>query len=113
MDTKIINGDFVRSTAGLLQTVECFEELLQRVKIRLTVPLGSFACQPSLGSRLSLVYNEEQRLRSQRAVQLAQESLSEIPDVSVLSANVNSGGDKIVFKIMSNNQIGEVEVNLG
>lgn len=113
MDTKIKNGDLVRSSSGLLQTVSCFDELLQRAFIRLTVPLGSFVFLPSLGSRLSLVWREEAPLRSQRAVQLAQEALTVIPEVNVLSAQVNENTGKIIFKITSKKNVGEVEVTVG
>lgn len=113
MDTKIKNGGWVRDLSGLLQTVDCFEELLQRVYIRLTVPLGSFVYQPSFGSRLYLVWREEASLRSQRAVQLAQEALAPMTDINVLSAEVNEGDCKMVFKISSHKRTGEVEVTIG
>lgn len=113
MDTKIKNGAWVCDSAGLLQTVNCFEELLQRAFIRLSVPLGSLVYQPSFGSRLSLVWNEEAVLRSQRAVQLAQEALVSMPELNVLSAQADENEGRIIFKISSGENTGEVEVTVG
>lgn len=113
MDTKIKNGGWVKNSSGLPQTVECSEELLQRVLIRLTVPLGSFVFQPSFGSRLYLVWREDENLRAQRAVQLAQEALKSMTEVKILSARVNENTGTIIFNISFINYIGEAEITVG
>lgn len=113
MDTKIKNGDFIRDSSGLLQTVECFDEILQRAYIRLTVPKGKFIFDRNLGSRLTLVWREKENLREQRALQLAQEALSAMVDARVVSARVNGSTNKMIFKIASYGNEGEVEVTVG
>lgn len=113
MDTKIKNGDWVRDSSGLLQTVDCFDEILQRIFIRLTVPRGKFIYDKNLGSRLPLVWREKEKLREQRALQLAQEALSAMPDVRVISARVDEGTNKMIFKISAYEYAGEVEVTVG
>ena len=52
MDTALAGGDFSLGANGLPRGISGEEELLQRAAIRLRVPLGRFAFQPTLGSRL-------------------------------------------------------------
>lgn len=113
MDTKIKNGDWVRNSSGLLQTVDCFDEILQRIYIRLTVPKGKFIFDKNLGSRLSFVWREKEKLREQRALQLAREALSSMPEVRVISARVDGNANKMVFGISAYENAGEVEVTVG
>ena len=52
MDTALAGGDFSLGANGLPRKISGEEELLQRAAFRLRVPLGRFAFQPTLGSRL-------------------------------------------------------------
>lgn len=82
MDTAIENGDFGLDANGLPRPLSGEEELLQRAAILLRVPLGRFAYQPELGSRLhSLQPGVPDNDANARA--MAQEALRTLPQVHV------------------------------
>lgn len=112
MDTKLENGDFALGSNGRPQTVSGTGELLQRAKIRLAVPLGSFACSPEMGSRLcTLTGNEPDR--DARALSMAQDALRLLPQLEAQSAQFVPGSPPSVkVGLLFENQSYEIEVKL-
>jgi hypothetical protein len=85
MDLALSGGDFVCGETGRPQAVTGSAELFQRAEIRLTVPLGSFSCNPALGSRLHTL-TADTPLREKKALAIAQEALRGLPQLSVTKA---------------------------
>lgn len=85
MDTALANGDFSPASNGRAAAIGGKEELFQRAAIRLIVPLGGFACDPSLGSRLHTLKADTEE-RDEKALAFAQEALRKLPQVSAVSA---------------------------
>ena len=112
MDTKLENGDFALGSNGRPQTVSGTVELIQRAKIRLTVPLGTFAGNPELGSRLyTLTGNEPDR--DARALSMAQDALRLLPQLEAKSAQFIPGGPPSVkIGLLFEQEIYEIEVKL-
>lgn len=110
MDTKLENGDFSLGSNGRPQAVSGAGELLQRAKIRLTVPLGSFACNPELGSRLyTLTGNEPDR--DARALSMAQDALRLLPQLEAESARYVPGSPpSVAVSVRCGAELDEIEV---
>lgn len=85
MDLELSGGDFAADESGRPKAVTGAEELFQRAGIRLSVPLGSFACNPALGSRLHTL-TAETPLREEKAVSMAQEALRGLPQLTAAGA---------------------------
>lgn len=90
MDLELSGGDFAADEIGRPKTVTGAEELFQRAEIRLTVPLGSFACNPALGSRLHTLAADTP-LREEKALSMAQEALRGLSQLSVTGAVFEEG----------------------
>lgn len=73
MDTKLQQGDHVPGPWGSPDAVSGLQELVQRCMVRLTVRRGSFAPDPTLGSRLHTL----PRGGGQELAALAQEYIAE------------------------------------
>lgn len=85
MDTAILNGDWAVNANGIPVAVGGLQEQLQRAFIRLSVKQGSFAYDPSMGSRLfTLVPNDSNR--NAAALFMAQEALKTMPQFTVEKA---------------------------
>lgn len=97
MDTALAGGDFSLGANGLPRKISGEEELLQRAAIRLRVPLGRFALQPALGSRLYTLRSETED-KDANALTMAQEALRELPQVWVESA-VCSAAEPLIARI--------------
>ena len=82
MDTAISNGDFICDSKGIPVELTGYDELLQRVLIRLTVKKGSFIYDTSLGSRLYTLKSTDGNLK-ERALSLVREALVDISEVIV------------------------------
>ena len=85
MDLELSGGDFAADENGRPKTVTGAEELFQRAAIRLAVPLGSFACNPALGSRLHTL-TADTPLKEEKALSMAQEALRGLPQLSATGA---------------------------
>lgn len=81
MDTLLLDGDFVPDLRGRPQAVNGLRELLQRCMIRLTVPRGSFACDPQLGSRLRNLPRTAPQTMNEVALAYISEALEDLPEV--------------------------------
>lgn len=112
MDLELSGGDFAAGENGRPKTVSGAEELFQRAEIRLTVPLGSFALNPSLGSRLHSL-RADTPLREEKALSMAQEALRQMPQLKVTGAEYRDGSPaevRITLNCAGSSR--EVEVHL-
>lgn len=113
MDTLLENGDFAVDPRGIPRQAEGLEELLQRAKIRLTVPKGAFDYDPELGSRLNTLELSGSDLDA-RALELAQEALAALPAVQAESARVAAApeGASVRVQLQTSAGSGEAEIVL-
>lgn len=112
MDLKLSEGDFLTDENGRPKTVTGAEELFQRAKIRLSVPLGSFACNPQLGSRLHTL-TADTPLREEKAISMAQEALRNLPQLTVEGAVFQEGNpSKVIITLNYGGECRNVEVQL-
>lgn len=90
MDTKIENGGFVMNSRGIPETVSGLEEVLQQIKIALTINKGSYRYNRNLGSRIKeidLSYEHaEDRLKM-----TANEALVDSPGIEIIDAIIGDG----------------------
>lgn len=110
MDTALAGGDFSLGANGLPRGISGEEELLQRAAIRLRVPLGRFALQPALGSRLYTLRSETED-KDANALAMAQEALRELPQVWVESA-VCSAAEPLIARIQITWKGGGAEIEV-
>lgn len=112
MDTAVASGDFALSGNGRPQTISGAQELFQRAAIRLTVPLGAFSYDTSLGSRLRTLTGVSVDC-DEKALSLAQEALRKLPQISVESAKYISGeAPSVKVTLNYSGKTKEVEVKL-
>lgn len=90
MDLAVSDGDFVLDENGRPVSIQGAEELFQRARIRLRVPLGAFSCDPKLGSRLFTLKGQA-GASEEKALSLAREALAAMPQVEVLEARYLPG----------------------
>lgn len=111
MDTAIANGDFSVGANGLPRRICGEEELLQRAVIRLRVPLGRFAYQPTLGSNLYTLRPGAPE-NDENALALAQEALRDTPQVRVEGAQCSRTAPLTVrVRLVWEGGGAEIEVN--
>lgn len=112
MDLKLSGGDFAVDENGKPETISGAEELFQRAAIRLTVPLGAFACGPALGSRLHTI-GASAPLREEKAFSAAQEALQNMPQIAVKGAAYPDGDPlKVRITLECGGEDRELEVKL-
>lgn len=87
MTEKIINGDYVKSGAGLAEN-DYIDEVLQNAVIALETLRGSFYPDKNYGSRL----RKEKILSGEHAACLARQALSGFDGVYVKSAKIIENG---------------------
>ncbi|MEG2052013.1 MAG: hypothetical protein RR012_06890 [Oscillospiraceae bacterium] len=116
MDTLIENGDLKLSQNGLPVSITGIQELLQRARICLCVPKGSFLHNKSLGSRLFELKDSAIDAKNALALSMAQVALKNQPQIRAYATQVQldtSGKPnavKILLLIENNRE--EVMVNL-
>ena len=96
MDTLLIDGGFARTSTGLPQAVEGREELLQRARIRLTVPKGAFPYAPELGSALPLL----EEFSPAAALDMAVQALRPLPGVLALAVRQTEEGVAVTLSLL-------------
>lgn len=101
MDTAISNGDFLRNSTGTPVEIHGYEEILQRVLIRLTVKKGSFIYDNSLGSRLYTLKASDVNLK-ERALSLVREALIDVPEVTVndVQTALSNNGENLKLTVI-------------
>ena len=88
VDTLIENGDFKLTQTGLPVSIAGRQELLQRARICLNVPRGSFLHNKNFGSRYYLLKENKDNANDILAFNMAQQALENIPQVEVVSAKI-------------------------
>jgi len=112
VDTALANGDFQLDSNGRPKQIGGVQELLQRAIIRLNVPLGSFAYDTALGSRLHTLQTDDVNC-STKAIAMAQEALRQLPEFTVEGANCSAQKpETMIIELKYNGKTTEVEVKL-
>ena len=110
MDTALADGDFQLDSNGRPKQIGGVQELMQRAMIRLNVPLGSFAYDTALGSRLHTLQTDDMNC-SGKAIAMAQEALRQLPELTVEGANCSAQEPgTITIQLKYNGKATEVEV---
>ena len=101
MDTAINSGDFVCDANGHLIELSGYDELLQRVLIRLNIKQGSFVYDNSLGSRLYTLKPTDANIKN-RALAMVREALADITEVVVedVYATLTNDGEKLELNVI-------------
>lgn len=108
MDTMVKDGGYVPGPGGLPVTVTGLEELLNYVRLSLSVRQGLFPYDREMGSRLYLLDIEEEHA-GDRALAMANEALLWLPGVRV--TEVETGGGGMAFTVST--PLGEGSVVIG
>lgn len=111
MDTAIGGGDFLPGANGRPKAVGGTTELFQRAFIRLTVPFGSFAFDPSLGSHLHMLDVTESGADA-KALAYAQEALKTLPQVKAEAAACKTNPSAVTVRLSAGGDQKEIEVKL-
>lgn len=102
MDLLLENGDFKKNPAGKPIQISGFEELKQRIYIRLKARLGRFIYDRNLGSEITADVENNQ------LAGLIRKALPELFDVELVSAFMNNGNLKVKF----NSEFGEFTLEI-
>lgn len=108
MDTMVKDGDFAPGPGGLPRAVEGLSELLNYVRLSLSVKQGKFPYARDMGSRLYLLERNKEHA-ADRAAAMANEALLWLPGVRVTAAVISEGG--IAFAVAT--PLGEGSVEIG
>lgn len=115
LDTAISSGDFIFDSYGQPMELGGYEEILQRVLIRLGVKKGSFVYDENLGSRLYTLKSTDKNIR-EKALSLVREALINIREViveNVFTTLTNDGENLELNIILSiNDQEKEVVITV-
>lgn len=101
MDTAISNGDFLCDSKNCPIELSGYDEILQRVLIRLSIKKGSFVYDTSLGSRLYTLKSSDSNIK-QNALNLVREALVDIPEVFVddVYTSFNNNGENLDLTVV-------------
>ncbi len=109
MALKLKDGEYSLGAGGLPETVSGLEELLQDVRLCLTLPRGNFPYGRDLGSGLHCLDPGEEH-RDQRALALANEALIDMPGVRAVKVVFPEDGG-MIFTVST--PLGEGDVTYG
>lgn len=115
MDTLIKDGDFYRGARGMPVKITGADELIQRAVIRLTVRLGSFAADKTLGSELYRLGRTPERDLDAAALNLTRMALLPLSEITVESAVCTRFGERLTLKtgLRVRGEYKNLEVNIG
>lgn len=101
MDTAVSSGDFVCDSRKHPIELSGYEEILQRVLIRLGVKKGSFVYDKNLGSRLYTLKSTDKNIR-EKALSLVREALIDIREVIVdnVYTTLTNDGENLELNII-------------
>ena len=114
MELKLSEGRYV-TRAGVLEAVDGYEELAQRIMMKLTAHRGRFWPKPDYGSRLYMLVNGERPSNRENAVrQYVAEALSDEPDVELKELSIkNTASDAISIHLTFTCLGGSFSVEIG
>ena len=93
MELKLENGRYVPTAQGMLEHVSGKEELLQRIRMKLTARRGGFSAMPEFGSRLYLLGRARPSEREGLAAQYVAEALADEKGLQLESLQLQDGVD--------------------
>lgn len=108
MDTMVRNGGFVPGAGGLPVVVRGLPELLNYVRLSLSLRQGMFPYDRGIGSRLYMLDKQEEHA-ADRAAAMANEALLWLPGVRVTEVEISDEG--MAFTVAT--PLGEGSVELG
>ena len=100
MDTLLQKGDQALDPRGLPRTVEGSGELAQRAMIRLCVPRGRFAPDPTLGSQLYRLPRASAAQMEALAEEYVREALAPMGEARLLSLRCAGSGDQVTVSLV-------------
>ena len=110
-DTAMGDGGFRPAANGRPFRVGGAEEMLQRAAIRLTVPLGGFCYDASLGSRLhTLTGNEPDTAAA--ALPLARDALRALPGAEAIGVSYDAASRAVTVAVEYGGEQRKIEVRL-
>lgn len=89
MELKLENGRYVPDAQGTLAHVSGRDEVLQRIRMKLTARRGGFALMPDFGSRLYLLGQARPSERESLAAQYVAEALSDEKGLRIRSLQLS------------------------
>ena len=114
MEIKLNEGRYVTSS-GVLEEVSGYEELAQRIMMKLTAHRGKFWPKPDYGSKLYMLINGERPSNRENAVrQYVAEALSDEPEVELKELSIkNTASDAISIHLTFTCTGGSFSVEIG
>lgn len=114
MELKLNEGRYVTGSNGL-ETVDGYDELAQRIMMKLTAHRGKFWPKPDYGSRLYMLINGERPSNRENAVrQYVAEALADEPDVRLKEVSIkNTASDAIYIHLTFAYLNGSFSVEIG
>lgn len=99
MTTKLTHGDYQSDTRGNLIQIDGTQEIAQQAMIRLTIPKGSFAYNPELGSELHTV--DLNQCDDNLLYAMVCDALAPIPSLDVVSVKrtISEERDTLIITI--------------
>ena len=95
MELKLVNGDYVRREIGVFESTYGIDELMERVKFKLTARKGGLVLMPDMGSELYKITGVKKSQRASMAEMYITDAVSDEPDVSVKNVSVSEKGDTL------------------
>ena len=93
MELKFIDGKYVPTSYGGLQTVSGREELLQRALMRLSARRGAFFLLPDFGSSLHTLFSVKKSQRAALAQRMVYEALAPESALNVTGVSYKESDD--------------------
>lgn len=114
MELKLTEGRYT-ARARSLETVTGYEELAQRIMMKLTARRGKFWPMPDYGSNLYKLINGEKPSNRENAVrQYVAEALSDETGIELISVNIEeTASDAIFIKLEFAYSDGSFSVEIG
>ncbi|MEG0876081.1 MAG: hypothetical protein RSD32_02725 [Oscillospiraceae bacterium] len=114
MELKIVEGKYVINEFHALSTTEGFEEIIQRITMKLRAKRGSFLPLPDFGSRLYTLGSIKPSLRETAARQFVLEALSDETGLVLESLSLLAGeGDTGTLSLLFSFEGGSFELETG
>lgn len=118
MDTALENGDFKLNSKGYPVMIDSYEEILQRIIIRLICKKGSYVYNRDLGSEFYKIKmgNISRNNIEKQAIDYAKKALKDMKNVNVVSVKAESCkmGEqlRLSFKISVDEQIEDIDISV-
>ena len=115
MDIRLYEGDIFRNTGGAYEYIEGIEELVQRVRMTVSIPKSSAVCPFGAGALLCSIDEKSDRAKS-TAKMLIEETLVDVrgAEVEVQALWRDDKGDlNLKLRLTYNGVYSDLEVTAG